>query len=71
MPGRLGTRGPYQRAVLGTAATLAGLLVLLALLLPFRTHLSTAIPALTFVVLNTAAVVAFANFITGRKAVWT
>ena len=27
--------------------------------------------ALTFVVLNTAAVVAFANFITGRKAVWT
>lgn len=27
--------------------------------------------ALTFVVLNTAAVVAFANFVTGRKAVWT
>ncbi len=27
-------------------------------------------PALTFVVLNTAAVVAFANFISGRKAVW-
>jgi poly-beta-1,6-N-acetyl-D-glucosamine synthase len=26
--------------------------------------------ALTFVVLNTAAVVAFANFISGRKAVW-
>jgi biofilm PGA synthesis N-glycosyltransferase PgaC len=26
--------------------------------------------ALTFVVLNTAALVAFANFITGRKAVW-
>ncbi|MGC2196833.1 MAG: glycosyltransferase family 2 protein [Terriglobales bacterium] len=27
--------------------------------------------AFTFVVLNTAAVVAFANFITGRKAAWT
>jgi biofilm PGA synthesis N-glycosyltransferase PgaC len=27
--------------------------------------------ALTFVVLNTAAVVAFANFVTGKKAVWT
>jgi biofilm PGA synthesis N-glycosyltransferase PgaC len=27
-------------------------------------------PAFTFVVLNTAAVVAFANFVTGRKAVW-
>jgi lipid-binding SYLF domain-containing protein len=27
--------------------------------------------AFTFVVLNTAAVVAFANFVTGRKAAWT
>ena len=26
--------------------------------------------ALTFVTLNTAAVVAFVNFVTGRKAVW-
>ncbi len=26
--------------------------------------------AFTFVVLNTAALVAFANFVTGRKAVW-
>ena len=26
--------------------------------------------ALTFVVLNTAAVVAFAKFVTGRKVVW-
>jgi poly-beta-1,6-N-acetyl-D-glucosamine synthase len=26
--------------------------------------------ALTFVVLNTAAAVAFANFVSGRKAVW-
>jgi hypothetical protein len=27
-------------------------------------------PARTFVILNTAAVVAFINFVTGRKAVW-
>ncbi len=27
-------------------------------------------PAFTFVVLNTAAVVAFANFVTRRRAVW-
>ncbi len=27
--------------------------------------------AFTFVVLNSAAVVAFANFVTGRKAAWT
>ena len=26
--------------------------------------------AFTFVILNTAALVAFANFVTGRKAVW-
>jgi two-component system sensor histidine kinase KdpD len=48
-PGRLGTTGTYQRAIVGTAATVAGLLVLLALLLPFRSHLSTATPALVFV----------------------
>jgi hypothetical protein len=27
--------------------------------------------AFTFVVLNTAAMVAFANFVTGRKVAWT
>ena len=48
-PGRLGTIGTYQRIILGTAATVAGLLVLLAILLPVRAHLSTAIPALVFV----------------------
>ena len=48
-PGRLGTTGTYQRTVLGTAATVTGLLVLLAVLLPFRSHLSDAIPALVFV----------------------
>jgi poly-beta-1,6-N-acetyl-D-glucosamine synthase len=30
----------------------------------------TASAALTFVLLNTAAVVAFANFVSGRKAAW-
>jgi two-component system sensor histidine kinase KdpD len=48
-PGRLGTVGTYHRIILGTVATLAGLLVLLAVLLPFRSHLSTATPALVFV----------------------
>jgi len=47
--GRLGTTGTYQRIILGTVATVAGLLVLLAVLLPFRTHLSTATPALLFI----------------------
>jgi hypothetical protein len=27
-------------------------------------------PARTFVVLNSAAVIAFVNFVTGRKAIW-
>jgi hypothetical protein len=27
-------------------------------------------PARTFVILNSAAMVAFVNFVTGRKAVW-
>lgn len=49
MPARLGTNGTYQRTILGTAATVAGLLVLLAVLLPFRSHLSTATPALVFI----------------------
>ena len=48
-PGRLGTTGTYHRIILGTVATLAGLLVLLAVLLPFRSHLSAATPALVFV----------------------
>lgn len=43
------TRGTYQRIFVGILATLALLGVLLAILLPFRSHLSTAIPALVFV----------------------
>ncbi len=47
--GRLATRGTYQHAALGIAVTLAGLGALLALLLPFRAHLSVALPALALV----------------------
>jgi K+-sensing histidine kinase KdpD len=50
MRGRLATRGTYHRAVLGIAVTLVSLGAELALLLPFRSHLSIAMPALLFVV---------------------
>ncbi len=46
----LSTNGTYQRTALGIVVTLAGLGALLAVLLPFRAHLSIAIPALVFVV---------------------
>ena len=49
IPGKLDTRGTYQRTVLAIVVTLAGLGVLLAILLPFRVHLSVALPALVFV----------------------
>ena len=45
----LATKARYQRVTYGILATLAGLAALLALLLPFRSHLSIAIPALAFV----------------------
>ncbi len=41
--------GRYQRSIVGVLATLAGLGVLLAILLPLRPHVSIAIPALLFV----------------------
>ncbi len=47
--GMLATRGTYQRFLLGIVAMLASLGPLLALLLPFRSSLSIAIPALAFV----------------------
>lgn len=43
------TRRPYRRPAIGTLATLALLAALMAVLLPFRDHLSIAIPALVFV----------------------
>ena len=48
-PGMLVTKRTYQRTVIGIVVTLVGLAVLLALLLPFRAHLSIATPALAFV----------------------
>jgi two-component system sensor histidine kinase KdpD len=47
-PGRL-TIGRYQRRTVGVVASLAGLGVLLAILLPLRPHVSIVIPALLFV----------------------
>ena len=47
--GKLDTKRRYQRRTVGVVVTLAGLIALLALMLPFRGHLSIAIPALAFV----------------------
>jgi two-component system sensor histidine kinase KdpD len=47
---RLVNKGSLQRSVAGSVVALFGLALLVLLLLPFRDHLSTAIPALTFVV---------------------
>jgi two-component system sensor histidine kinase KdpD len=50
MRGKLANRGAYQRNVAGSAVALIGLGASVGILLPFRDHLSTAIPALVFVV---------------------
>ena len=47
--GSLASRGRYQHILVGIVATLASLGMLLAILLPFRAHLSSTIPALVFV----------------------
>ena len=47
LKGKLATGGTYQRTLYGIVAMLASLGVLLAILLPFRSNLSTAIPALS------------------------
>lgn len=63
-------RQPLYRAALGTQ--LAFYLLSLAALanLKIGPLARLADPARTFVVLNSAAIVAFINFVTGRKAVW-
>lgn len=48
-PSGLVTKETYQRTALGIVVTFVTLGALLALLLPFRAHLSTTIPALVFV----------------------
>ena len=62
---------PIYRIVLITQLVLYGLSLtaVTSLALGPLTHVADA--ALTFVVLNTAALVAFANFVTGRKVAWT
>ncbi|HEY6473978.1 MAG TPA: ATP-binding protein [Acidimicrobiales bacterium] len=55
--GRLATKGTYQRVLVGVIAMLASVGVLMAILLPFRAHLSPTIPALVFVVAVVVGVV--------------
>jgi len=63
-------REPVYRVALGLQLAFYGL-GLLAMTQLVRGPLARlADPAFTFVVLNTAAVVAFANFVTRRRAVW-
>jgi two-component system, OmpR family, sensor histidine kinase KdpD len=62
--GRLVSQGTYQRIAIGTVAMLASLAILLAVLLPFRDHLSIAIPALVFVLPAVIGVV-IGGFIAG------
>ena len=50
MPSLQAFNGTYRRAAVGTSAALAAQGVLLAVLLPFRSHLSIATPALVFLV---------------------
>jgi poly-beta-1,6-N-acetyl-D-glucosamine synthase len=62
--------GPIYRSALGLQAVFYGLSLLAALRLSAGPLARMADAALTFVVLNSAAAVAFVNFVTGRKAVW-
>jgi two-component system sensor histidine kinase KdpD len=64
MRSRLISQETYQRTAIGTVAMLASLGVLLAVLLPFRAHLSIAIPALVFVLPAVVGVV-IGGFIAG------
>jgi len=62
--------GPVYRSALALQAAFYGLSLLAGLRLSRGPLARMADAALTFVVLNSAAVVAFFNFVTGRKAVW-
>jgi cellulose synthase/poly-beta-1,6-N-acetylglucosamine synthase-like glycosyltransferase len=63
--------GPFYRVllVLQLAFYALSLLAMIRMKTSLLTHLADA--SFTFVVLNTAAMVAFANFVTGRKVAWT
>jgi cellulose synthase/poly-beta-1,6-N-acetylglucosamine synthase-like glycosyltransferase len=62
--------GPVYRVALALQVVFYGLSLLAGLRLIRGPVASMADAALTFVVLNGAAVVAFVNFLTGRKVVW-
>jgi poly-beta-1,6-N-acetyl-D-glucosamine synthase len=62
--------GPIYRIALVLQAVFYGLSLLAGLRLSAGPLARMADAALTFVVLNGAAAVAFVNFVTGRKAVW-
>jgi len=62
--------GPVYRSVLVLQAVFYGLSLLAGLRLSRGPLASLSEAALTFVVLNSAAAVAFVNFTTGRKPVW-
>lgn len=63
--------GPIYRILWFLQVTFYGMSVLAVVRLKRGLLAQGANAALTFVVLNTAAVAAFANFIAGRKAVWS
>jgi biofilm PGA synthesis N-glycosyltransferase PgaC len=62
--------GPIYRSALALQAVFYGLSLLAGLRLSAGPLARMADAALTFVLLNGAAAVAFVNFVTGRKAVW-
>jgi two-component system sensor histidine kinase KdpD len=64
MPSTPATHGAYRRVVIGTAVALAGLTACMAIMLPLRSHLSIATPALVFVI-PVIAGVALGGFIPG------
>jgi len=63
-------RQPFYRAALGTQILFYALSLAALADIKIGPLARIADPARTFVVLNSAAVVAFVNFVTGRKAVW-
>jgi poly-beta-1,6-N-acetyl-D-glucosamine synthase len=62
--------GPIYRSALALQALVYGLSLLAVLRVSRGPLARMADAALTFVLLNSAAAVAFVNFVTGRKAVW-
>jgi poly-beta-1,6-N-acetyl-D-glucosamine synthase len=65
-------RGPFYRAALGLQLAFYALAAVALMRLPKAGAIARIADAAgTFVLLNTAALVAFTNFVTGRKAAWS